>query len=278
MNLYDQLLRLQVIENAYEEWTTYREQLTDYIIKEARGNECIAIFGAGRCNDIDLKHLLAHFNEIVLLDKDKEAMEEGIYRQGVINSKRIKVKQVDFIGISNEDYRNYADILIKEVRKLGMNTNCQELAQVALKQLKRLEEKTERINIDLGIGLYETTVVVGVHSQLLSMLEWIWHIILQTIKQNESSVRAQIIKMNEKYVRRFNDLLIRAAKETIIIGCEKERIGQIGSIQGAVQAMNDFNRRVRANEVNLLNEVQLEWAFNVEQGVVYLVDCQSIGV
>ncbi len=278
MNLYDQLLGLQVIEDAYLEWRTYRKQLTDFIIQEAKGNESIAILGAGRCNDIDLKRILAYFNEVTLVDKDKKAMEEGICKQEIVNLNQIKIRQMDFIGMSEEDYRVYADILIKEVRKLGMNTNVHELAKVALKALEWLEEKVEKINIDLGRARYETTVVVGVHSQLLSMLEWIWHIILQTIKQDESCVRAQIIRMNEKYIRRFNDLLIGATKKRMIIGCEKERIGRSGSIQGAVQSMDDLNRRMRCGEISLLNETQLEWEFNKKQGIVYLVDCQSIEV
>lgn len=278
MNLYDQLLELQVIEDAYLEWRTYRNQLTDFIIQEAKGNESIAILGAGRCNDIDLKRILAYFNEVTLVDKDRKAMEEGICKQEIVDLDQIKIRQMDFIGMSDTDYRNYADTLIKEVRKLGMNTNVHELAKVALKELKRLEEKFEKININLGRKCYETTVTVGVHSQLLSMLEWIWHIILQTIKQDESSVRAQIIKMNEKYVRRFNDLLVGATNKRMIIGCEKERIGRSGSIQGAIQAINDLNRRMRCGEVSLLNEAQLEWKFNKKQGVVYIVDCQSIEV
>ena len=278
MNLYDQLLGLQVIEDAYLEWRTYRKQLTDFVIQEAKGNESIAILGAGRCNDIDLKRILAYFNEVTLVDKDKKAMEEGICKQEIVNLNQIKIRQMDFIGMSEEDYRVYADILIKEVRKLGMNTNVHELAKVALKALEWLEEKVEKINIDLGRARYETTVVVGVHSQLLSMLEWIWHIILQTIKQDESYVRAQIIRMNEKYIRRFNDLLIGATKKRMIIGCEKERIGRSGSIQGAVQSMDDLNRRMRCGEISLLNETQLEWEFNKKQGIVYLVDCQSIEV
>ena len=270
MNLYDQLLGLQVIEDAYLEWRTYRKQLTDFIIQEAKGNESIAILGAGRCNDIDLKRILAYFNEVTLVDKDKKAMEVGICKHEIVN--------LNHIGMSEEDYRVYAYILIKEVRKLGMNTNVHELAKVALKALEWLEEKVEKINIDLGRACYETTVVVGVHSQLLSMLEWIWHIILQTIKQDESCVRAQIIRMNEKYIRRFNDLLIGATKKRMIIGCEKERIGRSGSIQGAVQSMDDLNRRMRCGEISLLNETQLEWEFNKKQGIVYLVDCQSIEV
>lgn len=46
MNLYDQLLRLQVIEDAYIEWKSYRKQLTHYITENAQSKENIAILGA----------------------------------------------------------------------------------------------------------------------------------------------------------------------------------------------------------------------------------------
>ncbi len=124
MNLYDQLLGLQVIEDAYLEWRTYRKQLTDFIIQEAKGNESIAILGAGRCNDIDLKRILAYFNEVTLVDKDKKAMEEGICKQEIVNLNQIKIRQMDFIGMSDADYRVYADILIKRSKKIGYEYKC----------------------------------------------------------------------------------------------------------------------------------------------------------
>lgn len=81
MNIYDQLRSLQVINNAYNEWESYRRELTEIIMKYAKESESIAIFGAGRCNDIDLRRLSECFSEIILFDKDLEAMKEGLYQQ-----------------------------------------------------------------------------------------------------------------------------------------------------------------------------------------------------
>ena len=105
MNIYDQLRTLQVINNAYNEWEHYRHELTEIIIKYAKGSESIAIFGSGRCNDIDLNRLSRYFNEVILFDKDLEAMKEGLYQQKVEMMPNIKIKVTDFVGIDDADYR-----------------------------------------------------------------------------------------------------------------------------------------------------------------------------
>lgn len=278
MDLYSQLLKLQVIENAYTEWATYRNKLTDYLIKEAKGHDSIAIFGAGRCNDIDLKRLATHFNEVTLIDKDVEAMKSGINNQKVAHLEQIKIREVDFVGISSEAYRTYANTLINEIKKRGVKTSCTELAKLAIKEIEKLTENANEITLDFGVACYETTVVVGVHSQLLSMVEWIWSIMLQTIQQDEPSVRSRIIEMNEKYVKRFNEAVIKATKDTMIIGCEQGRVGRVGTIQGATQAIQHINEQVINGEMYRLDYTELEWPFNRIQGISYLMGIQSIQV
>lgn len=276
MNIYDQLRNLQVINNAYNEWQNYRNELTEVIIRYAQDNKSIAIFGAGRCNDIDLKRLSAYFNEVILFDKDQEAMKEGLYQQKVETTPNIKMQVTDFVGIDEVDYRVYADTLISEIRKKGMRTSCHELAEVALDQLEALYIKAMDIPIHFGTRAYDCAVVVGVHSQLISMLEWIWSIMLQTIKQEEASVRNKIIEMNDAFVTRFNNAVIEGARNKIIIGCEEARLGKEGSVQGAVQALYDLKRRHAKGEINICEAMCIEWPFHRSQGIEYKVSLQII--
>lgn len=276
MNIYDQLRKLQVIENAYSEWESYRQDLTEMIIRHGQGSQSIGIFGAGPCNDIDLRALSKYFNEVILFDKDEDAMKEGIYKQQVDKIPHIRMKVVDFVGISDVDYRNYGDVLIREVRKKGMQTNSFDLAAVALEQLEVLYRKAMSIPIDFGINTYDYGVVIGVHSQLISMLEWIWSVILQTIKQEELSVRNKIIEMNETFVTRFNDGIIRGARDRIIMGCEEARIGKEGTVQGAIQGLNDLKRRQANNEIDITEKRDMNWPFHRSQGIEYKVALQVI--
>lgn len=276
MNIYDQLRNLQVINNAYNEWENYRYELTEVIIRYAQDNKSIAIFGAGRCNDIDLKRLSACFNEVILFDKDQEAMKEALYQQKVGTMPNIKMKVTDFVGIDDVDYRVYVDILISEIRKKGMGTSCHTLAEVALNQLEVLYTKAMDTPIHFGTQAYDCAVVVGVHSQLISMLEWIWSIMLQMIKQEETSVRNKIIEMNEAFVVRFNNAVIEGTRNKIIMGCEEARVGKEGTVQGAVQALYDLKRRHAKGEINICEAMKITWPFHRSQGIEYRIFLQII--
>lgn len=276
MNLYDQLLSLQILENAYKEWENYRQELTKYIIDCGKHGGSLALFGAGRCNDLDLKLLESHFSSIMLIDKDEKAMQHAIKQYQLEDSKVVKTRVIDFIGLTEAEYRAYADALVYEVRKLGRHTNCQQLAKFAINQLNHLYQKMIGRPVQLEDLLFDTSVVIGVHSQLISILEWIWSVILQTIGQNESSVRNRMIEMNSSMVSQFNTLILQKTRDRVIIGCEEGRIGQIGSIQGATQGLRDIERRIAYEEIKSLNCQYIKWPFNVQQGVVYHVKLQTL--
>lgn len=69
--LYDQLLRLQHMPNAFTEWSGYRNDLTDFIIDHTDSGKTVLIIGAGACNDYDIGRLLFHFSKIILLDRNE---------------------------------------------------------------------------------------------------------------------------------------------------------------------------------------------------------------
>lgn len=276
MNIYDKLLELQVIKNAFPQWASYRNDLTQYMIDHLPPHESIAIWGAGRCNDIDLKRLAAHFHTITLLDKDTAAMQEGIEQYGLEGSCAIRTEAIDFVGISPDHYRHYANTLVNEVRKKGMQTNCEDLREVALIQLDELYKATTKSKLNFGKDCYKHSVVVGVHSQLLSMLEWIWHIILQTIQQDEDCVRKKIAQMNTVYVERFNSALLEATSDSLIMGYELQRLHRPGTIQGAIQAAHDMNKRVTENEIEILHSKEIIWPFDKNQNITYLMQLQTM--
>lgn len=276
MNLYDQLRTLQKIDYAYSEWAQYRKDLTSIIIQYAKDSKRIALFGAGRCNDMDLNRLLEAFEEIILLDKDLEAMKEGIKQQNVIRASSIQLQRADFLGIEDEGYRLYAERLIDEIRKKGMKTRASELAEVALEQLEHLFQKAMHTSLCFKELSYDTAVVIGVHSQLLSMLEWIWSVMLQTIQQDETKVRNYIIEMNDIFVTRLNEAVINGAKHRIIMGCEKTRIGREGTVQGAVQALCDLQKRQEKGKLHFCESIELSWPFHKAESIEYQMVIQNL--
>ena len=269
MSLYEKLKALQVLDEAEQMWESYRSQITNYILEQIEPQTEIAIVGAGRCSDIDLKRLAGHFRRIVLLDKDEAAMQEAVKRYGV--EKQTQIEKVEFIGLEDRDYELYSERLVQKVREEGAHTDIKALAALALEMLEALNKKIENTFLNSQLRPYENRVVLGVHSQLFSMLEWIWSVILQTIGKDEESVRAYIIEMNNIYMKLFNSQLISSTKQKLIIGCEAERIGRLGSIQGAVQALQDIKRRIAYDKLSCLDTKEIIWPFNAKENKAYLM-------
>ena len=276
MNLFDQLQALQNIPHAFSEWEDYREVLTRYIIEQAYGKQEVAVLGCGRCNDIDIKLLSMYFEKVYLIDKDRIGMEAALKQYGLWEHPRIEMRISQFTGIDDNDIRDYADLLIQEVRRRGMLTNVDELANATLKALDALEEKMREYEGTLG--QYDNTVIVGVHSQLINMLHWIWHVILQTIGKEEDKVRQRIMMLNELCTSKFNEAVIKATKAHIIVGCEESKVDIPGTIQGALQGMADIKKRIQKGQLKKVNDERMLWPFNKEEAKVYQMKIQTLKV
>ncbi|MBO5336503.1 MAG: hypothetical protein J6A94_05150 [Lachnospiraceae bacterium] len=66
------------IKNAFEDWEKYRDEITDFIISNSNPGKTAAIFGAGKCNDLDLCKLSGHFEKIFLIDIDEKSMKDAL--------------------------------------------------------------------------------------------------------------------------------------------------------------------------------------------------------
>ncbi len=278
MNLYDQLTKLQVIEKAFIEWQTYRESLTSYIMKQLPNESEVALWGAGRCNDLDLEVLAKKCESIWLIDKNEEAMRNALKQYGLEENKKIKIKVYDFTGIKEQVYKDYADILVSEVRKKGLQTNIEELANRAISILDEVADCLKHNPIDISQICCDYTVMIGVHSQLIMMFDWIWQVILQTLEREEERVRQRVIALNEEVVKRVNGSLWKSTRKQCIIGCEVGRIGRVGTIQGAIQALEHIEELVGQGHMKRTDIIHIEWPFNQSQGINYQMEIQTLEI
>ncbi|MEG0712458.1 MAG: hypothetical protein RR448_09475 [Niameybacter sp.] len=278
MNLYDRLIKLQEIEHAFSEWEAYRHQVTEFIIKDTSPEHTLAICGAGRCNDLDLERLTKHFKQVILVDKDVPSMEAARYRYNLEKDSNLKMQVADFVGIGDDAYRDYVDTLIEAVRKKGIQTDLEDLVKLALKQLQSLEGQIPTTPVELGIASCDVIVALGVHSQLLNMLEWIWTIVLETIRQEEVSVRDKIKMMNRLAIEKFNDTLFRHAKKQLVMGFEVGRAGQEGSIQGAIQGLEDMSHYEASGEVQGVDTLEVQWPFDEKQNKMYYMQIKKFSL
>lgn len=120
-NLYDDLLSLQTIPTAYTDWTEYREQLTGFIQEHTDPRTTACFVGAGACNDFDLSRLTCHFDRLLLLDRNMDAMQEGLVRQSIRIPEECLI-QADLLGIPDEAYRSIADHMLSAIREQQRRT------------------------------------------------------------------------------------------------------------------------------------------------------------
>ncbi len=267
MNLYDQLCQLQVIPGAYSAWKDYREDLTDYIISHLDWNQSVAIIGVGRSNDIDLEALLPYVKKLTLIDKDQQALLVASKQYHLVGKAKVELVHQDLLGLDVEDYRAYANRLVQEVRKKGMNTSMEDLLEVATYEFSRLVHKMNPVS--LGHKVYDVTIAIGLHSQLLSMFEWIWQVILQTIGQQDATLRGEIMAVTPNMIHAFHEVLIEATTSRLMIGCELGRKSREGTIQGAIQGIEDLMEQRKLARISRIDETILEWPLNRASGIIY---------
>lgn len=211
---FQQLNRSQELQVQYKHWAGYREAITAYIIEHTMDMQKtikVVIIGAGNVNDIDLRKLVNHFQEVVLTDIDLESMTRGQERQSV---KGCLVKEVDYLGLGiNQEglyeldlnhekaFDRYLDKCVKEI-------NCGELALQTLDSdiIVVLPIYTQLffgyIDNDLKIRLNDHLISEEIYFKCLHKLLEYMPIVIQSFNDGITS------KLNENQkVIVFSDLL-----------------------------------------------------------------------
>lgn len=275
--LYRKLSDMLIFPNAYEEWADYREKVTDYIIEHSEEGRSIAILGAGRCNDLDLAKLKKHFSFISLFDRDEEGMTEALKRYGLEDDPDVDIVVRDFVGISDEDYAEYADLMIKELNKKGRDTDLEDVAPLMIEKLEEIFKKTREHQADIGIQQYDYATALGLHSQLLNMLVWIWAVGLSNIGKSEKTVEERIKQEDLYQVKKMNDDINMLVRKGFFLGCEMSRLGTKGGVEGALQAMGDINKRNEKKLLKINNAATITWPLNQKENIIYQMCLLTVG-
>ncbi len=278
MAIYDELRLLQKIPDAYVTWAAYRQELTDYILAETREGASLAIFGAGPLNDFDLKKLGGHFSRICLLDRDLTGVEEAFSTQGLTEEEREKFqfKEVDFLGITDEEYRYLSDAMQHELMRYGLRTDIEQLAAYSMDLWTQVYEKANQTELDFGEETFDYVVAVGVHSQINNVAAWLWDAFSQTLGQFDGSFYQLVINENEVAIPRFQDAMLSICKEACVLGLEQESLGQPGSVQGAIQGLMDIENRIAKKQLKRQSEKELLWPLDQKNGIVHRMRVQTL--
>lgn len=268
--IYDQFKARASRDDEFHDWAGYRDRLTEFVISCIPAGGSLLILGAGKCNDLDLKKLAGHCGAITLSDYRSETAEDAFRQYGLSPSENLKFAESDYVGITDEDYLEYTDLLLKTMEKLSdgqanlsddsesQGDTLEEAAGPELRALKdcleQIYQRNEDYEIDLRGGVYDNAVVTGVHSQLNNSFRGLFQYVRKDIEDRGCKIRfpeelntaifRTTRRHTKKLVTRFNEAVFAAVREGVIYGYEKNIIYTpagadepvIGTVDGARQA------------------------------------------
>lgn len=267
-NLYDELLRNQIMPNAFSDWAAYRKELTDFVLRSTGEGASALIVGAGECNDFDLVRLKGHFRQVTLLDRNEQAMQRGLIRQGVSWASD-DILCADLVGIPADVYRRIADHMLALLRtELSSGApDGRRLEQAFLRQAAAAFQDRQPDALMGQSDLADYVICCGVHSQLLTVFPQMASVYGRYIPIRCETVADCLRERIPSLVAQLNDALLHWARKGVILGLEESRLGMDGGIDGAWQAMRDLEGR----DLSPKAQTRLSWPFDPAQNKSYVV-------
>ncbi len=262
--LYDTLKNLQLLPNSYQEWTGYRHDVTEWLIAHTEKDTRILLLGIGRSHDIDLRRLSEHTKHLILVDRNGCALKEACTQYDVTPE---ACYAYDLLGITDTMYHSYADAIVSYVRKEGGATSPEALTHYLIEAVRTLLSSYSQQKWPMPV--VDTVVAIGLHSQLLSMMQWIIRVVLETLQQPSHTIDTVLQQCNREVVAWFNTQVFTHTKKNYILGYEIERLQRPGRIEGALQCEVDMQRRIQQGEVICQASVSCVWPFNASQNISY---------
>lgn len=259
--MYKKLREQTIIPNAREAWAGYRREVTDYIISNTGAGTEAAVFGAGRCCDIDLAELVGHFSKVTLFDIDTAAMNEAVAAAGC----KAECITADFSGLAGSACESFERVL--DTADTGR----------ILEVLDDIYAANADFKPDFGTNRYDYAIVLGVNSQLNNMFEWI----CEASGADDDITKAvfeRTGKENRRIVERFLRAVYRSVRLGGFLGDEVSRTDGESRVEGALQAFDVVIDAVRKGLIGVADYMDTVWPFDAASGKVYRMAVSRIGV
>ena len=272
-NLYDDLLSLQTIPTAYTDWARYREQLTGFILEHTDPHTTACIVGAGACNDFDLSRLNSHFDRLLLLDRNVDAMQEGMERQSIRIPER-DLLHADLLGIPEDVYRSISDHMLSAIREQQRRTapDAKAVERLFLREMDAAYMNRQPDKLMEQNGIADYVICCGVHSQLLTVFPQMANVYRRYIDIRPEAIEQKVRKWIPGVMAELNDALFRWARKGVIVGLEECRIGEVGGVDGASQALD----LLKKSGYTVLAQTSLEWDFDPRRRKSYQMRIMQI--
>lgn len=262
MRYLDRLIASEVLPNAYKEWRGYRQKLTDFIeencVAEGGCKPVLAIWGAGRSNDIDLARLAERF-KLVLIDRDAEGLAQACKTYGLEETDAICV-DLPFWNVELETYEMFEALLAEG-----------EEAEIVIEHLKQVAfDNSHRVLPDIG-RRFDYSVCVGLHSQLNARFAGLLYMYRENYDEEELQMIENAIRaLNEAAVTRTNDVIYMLTEKLMVFGLEWAVVNESAmdqwekfvpeDIEGALQLRHDIGIH-KDFDIRIEAERRLFWPF-----------------
>ena len=262
MRYLDRLITSEVLPNAYKEWRGYRQKLTDFIeencVAEGGCKPVLAIWGAGRSNDIDLARLAERF-KLVLIDRDAEGLAQACKAYGLEETDAICV-DLPFWNVELETYEMFEALLAEG-----------EEAEIVIEHLKQVAfDNSHRVLPDIR-RRFDYSVCVGLHSQLNARFAGLLYMYRENYDEEELQMIENAIRaLNEAAVTRTNDVIYMLTEKLMVFGLEWAVVNESAmdqwenlvpeEIEGALQLRHDIGMH-KDFDIRIEAERRLFWPF-----------------
>lgn len=262
MRYLDRLIASEVLPNAYKEWRGYRQKLTDFIeencVAEGGRKPVLAIWGAGRSNDIDLARLAERF-KLVLIDRDAEGLAQACKTYGLEETDAICV-DLPFWNVELETYEMFEALLAEG-----------EEAEIVIEHLKQVAfDNSHRVLPEIG-RRFDYSVCVGLHSQLNARFAGLLYMYRENYDEEELQMIENAIRaLNEAAVTRTNDVIYMLTEKLMVFGLEWAVVNESAmdqwenlvpeDIEGALQLRHDIGMH-KDFDIRIEAERRLFWPF-----------------
>lgn len=262
MRYLDRLIASEVLPNAYKEWRGYRQKLTDFIeencVAEGGCKPVLAIWGAGRSNDIDLARLAERF-KLVLIDRDAEGLAQACKTYGLEETDTICV-DLPFWNVELETYEMFEALLAEG-----------EEAEIVIEHLKQVAfDNSHRGLPEIG-RRFDYSVCVGLHSQLNARFAGLLYMYRENYDEEELQMIENAIRaLNEAAVTRTNDVIYMLTEKLMVFGLEWAVVNESAmdqwenlvpeEIEGALQLRHDIGMH-KDFDIRIEAERRLFWPF-----------------
>lgn len=270
MTPYEQLKKKFILPDAYDDWKEYRDFLTELVLSYSQDVESIAIIGAGRCNDIDLKRICSTFQALTLIDVDAASMMEAAAGLSVDERKNVCLKELSLTGISEQDAANICDSLLTSVREFGRNITAEAYTNILLQTIDEIERS--RIlpeELSTKIGRHDLILCSGVCSQLFSLLSYFIRSLTASVSEATSINMTDIQYLVDERFREMNDLFVPDIVSAVRTAADRYAIfgneySESSPVEGAHQCITALRK-----SGNVQKEIPARWNFNPAGKMAY---------